>query len=129
MPDAACDPTVTFEREDGKIVSAFVDLRPGVKSVGMIQPNPAALVFFLIGPDGLPVGIQLFERVSGVAACEIIDTLVEAPAGPEEVERHPHHFLLTPADLRRCVRGLKQGLEGLSLPDSEAASRIAGQPT
>lgn len=119
MPDAMSEPTVTLEREDGKIVSAFVDLRPGVKSVGMVQPNPAALVFFLIGPDGLPVGIQLFEPVSGVVACEIIDTLVEGPAGPEGVERQArHHLFLTPADLRRCVRGLSQGLKGLSAPAS-----------
>jgi len=115
MSDSMSEPTVTLEQEDGRIVSAYVELRPGVKSVGMVQPNPAALVFFLVGQDGIPVGIHLFEPVSGVAACEIIDTLVEGPAGPAGVERHArHHFFLTPGDLGRCVRGFRQGLKEIS---------------
>jgi hypothetical protein len=109
------EPAVIVEREDGKTVSVYVDLRPGVKSAGMIRPNPSALVFFLIGQDGLPVGIRVFEPVSGVAACEIIDTLVEGPQGPKGVERQArHHFFLSPEDLRRCVRGFGKGLKQLS---------------
>lgn len=115
MSDSMSEPTVILEQEDGKTVSAYVELRPGVTSAGIVQPNPRALVFFLVGHDGIPVGIRLFEPVSGVAACEIIDTLVEGPAGPEGVERQArHHFFLTPRDLKRCVRGFKQGLKELS---------------
>ena len=115
MGGITSDPSVVLEEEDGKVVSAYVELRPGVKSAGMIQPNPGALVFFLVGEDGIPVGIRLFEPVSGVAACEIVETLGEGPAGPSGVDRQArHHFFLKPADLRHFMRGFRQGLKEFS---------------
>ncbi len=107
-------PTVTVEREGGKIVSAYVELRRGMRAVGTVRPNPTALVYFLIAQDGLPIGIRLLEPVSGVAAVEIIDSLVENRSGPCGVERQAkHHFLRGPEELSRFLAGFKEGLKRL----------------
>ena len=107
-------PKVTLEREEGRIVSAYVELRKGMKAVGSVQPNPSALVFFLLAQDGLPIGIRLLEPVSGVAVCEIINTLVEGPDGPCGVEtRAQHHFFLKPEELGRFLAGFREGLQKL----------------
>ena len=107
-------PEVTLEGEDGQVVSAYVEFRKGIKAVGTVQPNPSALVFFLLAQDGLPIGMRLLEPVSGVAVCEIINTLVEGPDGPCGVERcAQHHFFLGPQELSRFLAGFREGLQKL----------------
>ena len=108
------EPQIRIDRENDKIVSVYVQLRDGVKAVGTIQPNPSALVFFLIAKDGLPIGIRLLEPVTGVAVCEILDTLVEGPDGPEGVTRQAQpHFVTDLDDWKRLVKAFRAGLAEL----------------
>ena len=115
-------PTVTVEREDGRIVSAYVELRRGVKAVGTVRPNPAALVYLLVAQDGLPIGIRMLEPVSGVAAVEIVDALVENPSGRGGEGRAQHDFSLRPGELRSFLAGFKEGLKVLQQETAARAS-------
>lgn len=109
------EPKVSIHREDDGRKSAFIKLREGVKVQGVVQPNKDVLAFFLIAADGLPVGIRLHGPTSGVAICELIDTLIEGPSGPEGIRRDArHHFLTTADDVRVVTRAFKQSLEGLT---------------
>jgi hypothetical protein len=106
-------PTVTVEREDGRIVSAYVELRRGVKAAGTVRPNPAALVYLLVAQDGSPIGIRLLEPVSGAVALEIVDAFVENPSGRGAEGRARHRSFLRPGELGRFLSGFKEGLRAL----------------
>jgi len=108
------EPQVTFDKEDGRVVSAYIKLREGIKAVGSIQPNESVLVFFLIAEDGLPIGIRLHEPASGLAVCELIDKLIEGPDGPAGVSREIRHDFLSLDDLQAVVRGVRRSLQELT---------------
>lgn len=108
------EPRVRIDREDDGRRSAFIQLREGVEVQGVVQPNKDVLAFFLIAADGLPVGIRLHGPASGVAVCELMDTLIEGPEGPEGVERNAHHCFFSIDDVRAVLRGFKQSLEELT---------------
>jgi len=111
------DPIVTtdraVDRKDGAIVSAHVKLREGVADVRMVQPNPSVLVYFLMAADGLPVGISVHEPVSGIAACEIVDKLIEGPDGPEGVGTRTRNHFITADEIQAVMRGMRKSIEGL----------------
>ena len=107
-------PEVTFDKEGGLVVSAYMKLRDGIKAVGCVQPNADALVFFFIAADGLPIGIRFHEPASGIAVCAVLDSLVEGPSGPEGVSRDTqHHFFTEPDELRALIKALRETLVGL----------------
>jgi len=113
-PSFLPEPRVTFDREEGRIVSAFILLRDGVKAIGSVQPSPQTLVFFQIAADGLPIGIRFHEPASATAVCELLDTLVD-----------PSQFLTGPEDLRATLGALKHTLKEWQDP---AGQRAAAQP-
>ncbi|MHC4953794.1 MAG: hypothetical protein ACYTGZ_07875 [Planctomycetota bacterium] len=121
MSDRAADflsePIVVFDREgdreDGAIVSAYVELRKGVPATRMVQPNSSVLVYFLIAADGLPVGISVHEPVSGMAVCEIVDKLIDGPDGPEGVDTSARHHFITADEIQSVMRGMRKSIEGL----------------
>lgn len=80
MPEAQntgswAEPVVTVDREAGQIESMYVSLRGGVKALGAVQPDPRALVFVYMAPDGLPIGIRMHEAPDGSAVCRLLENL------------------------------------------------------
>ena len=113
-PGLLPEPVVTFDREGGHVVSAYLKLREGVKAAGCIQPKPDALVFFCVAADGIPIGIRFHEPASGVAVCELVDSLVEGLIEPEGVAGEaPYHFFTKPRELQAFVKALREALIGL----------------
>lgn len=110
-------PIVTVDRErdcnGDEIVTAYVELRPGIRASHSVQPNPNVLLFFEIAEDGLPVGFSVHGPISGVAVCEIVSTLVEGPNGPEGVEQSARHQFIPASELPIVMRGMGKSLEGL----------------
>ena len=104
-------PVVTFDREDGQTVSAYMKLREGVKAAGAMQPSPGVMVFLLVADDGVPVGISFHEPAGGVAVCEMVDSLVEGLAGSEGVG-----LLTEPRDVSAFVKALRETLIGMENP-------------
>ena len=111
------DPILTFDREgdrdDGPVVSAYVELREGVNAVRTVQPDPGVLAYFLMGGDGLPVGIAIHEPIGGGAICEVVSRLLDAPvlAGGGDGATDDRPF---PREgLRAVLHGIRKSLEGL----------------
>ncbi|MHC4408635.1 MAG: hypothetical protein ACYS0E_16755 [Planctomycetota bacterium] len=111
------EPTVTFDREgddkSGRVVSAYLELRQGIKAVRTVQPNSAVLVYFLVAEDGLPIGISFHEPVSGWAVCELVAKLIEGAEESQNVDKSASHPFITVDDVRSVVRGVGRSLEGL----------------
>lgn len=118
-------PVVTFDREGGRVVSAYLKLREGIKAAGCVQPKPDVLVFFYVAADGIPIGIRFHEPASGVAVCELVDSLVEGVTGPDGAAREARHcFFSDPRELQAFVKALREALIGLE--DRASSSPVAG---
>lgn len=96
--------TAIRDEKTGRAISVYMRLRPG-KARCATQPNKKALVFFYLGADSLPVGIQFLEPAVGVPVSYMLrDFITENGAGPSV----GHRYLMTPEEIRDFVREMSK---------------------
>jgi len=115
------EPQVELVKDEGQLVAIYVRLQ-NRKAVRTVQPNSQLAVFFYLDDEDIPVGVKFFEPVVGLAAWQVIHTLIAGPDGsPEGVGRQVNHYLLTIEDIEAAIAAMTKAAQAFE-PDHEQLS-------